>query len=153
MTSNGRGAEEAPDEGPDHHEYPGYSDPIVRWWTGGPPRPVPPPLEINTVPVVATTTVLWFVAFLVLLPFRERMAEAGNGDWVWVCLAAAGLGLLGTWYCVRRDQAIRRDAQRRDDQRRDDQRRAATERTPGTGRQPGSGTGTAGTESSGDQGA
>ena len=74
-----------------------------------PLRPSPPPLEANDVAIVGGGTVLWFVAFLALLPFHSAMARHGRGDWQWICLAGAGLGLIGLWYCRARRDAIARD--------------------------------------------
>ncbi|MFC8454393.1 DUF2530 domain-containing protein [Kitasatospora sp. NPDC057223] len=74
-----------------------------------PLRPSPPPLEANDVAIVGGGTVLWFVAFLALLPFHGTLAEQGRGDWQWICLAGAGLGLIGLWYCRARRDAIARD--------------------------------------------
>jgi hypothetical protein len=77
-----------------------------------PLRPSPPPLEANDVAIVGGGTVLWFVAFLALLPFHSTLAEQGRGDWQWICLAGGGLGLIGLWYCRARRDAIARDRDR-----------------------------------------
>ena len=74
-----------------------------------PLRPSPPPLEANDVAIVGGGTALWFVAFLALLPFHGTLADHGRGDWQWICLAGAGLGLIGLWYCRARRDAIARD--------------------------------------------
>ncbi|WP_457030373.1 DUF2530 domain-containing protein [Kitasatospora sp. P5_F3] len=71
-------------------------------------RPSPPPLEANDVAIVGGGTVLWFVGFLVLLPFKGSLEQHGHGSWPWICLAGAGLGLIGLWYCRARRDAIRR---------------------------------------------
>ncbi|MFF4651737.1 DUF2530 domain-containing protein [Streptomyces sp. NPDC001380] len=71
-------------------------------------RPAPEPLEANDVAIVTGGTVLWFAGFLALLPFRDRLSDAGHGSWPWICLAGAGLGLIGIWYCRARRTAIRR---------------------------------------------
>lgn len=75
-------------------------------------RPEPPDapgqpkqLEVydpDPVPVVAAGTVLWFVAFLVLLALRDRLSDAGEEQWVWRALVGGCLGLVGTALCVRR---------------------------------------------------
>lgn len=66
------------------------------------------PLDVDGVGAVATGTVLWLVALLVLLPFRDRLAEHDASWWLWVCVAGAGLGLLGLPYVIRRRTAYRR---------------------------------------------
>jgi Protein of unknown function (DUF2530) len=77
-----------------------------------PPRAAPPPLEANDVAVVTGGTVVWFVLFLVQLPFYGWFDDHGHTWWIWTCLAGAGLGLIGIWYVRRRRNAMRRDAER-----------------------------------------
>ncbi|KIQ63272.1 membrane protein [Kitasatospora griseola] len=71
-------------------------------------RSAPPPLEANDVAIVGTGTVLWFVAFVVLLPFQGWLSDHGHGNWPWVCLSGGLLGLIGLKYCRARRDAIRR---------------------------------------------
>ncbi|GAA0684616.1 DUF2530 domain-containing protein [Kitasatospora atroaurantiaca] len=73
-----------------------------------PLRPSPPPLEANDVAIVGGGTVLWFLGFLVLLPFDSTLSANGHPYWPWICLAGAGLGLIGLWYCRARRAAIQR---------------------------------------------
>ncbi|CAM5735112.1 hypothetical protein STENM223S_08616 [Streptomyces tendae] len=51
---------------------------------------------------------MWFVLFLVQLPFYGWFDDRGRTWWVWTCLAGGGLGLIGIWYVRRRDAAIKR---------------------------------------------
>jgi len=63
--------------------------------------------------VVATVmggTILWFVLFLVQLPFYGRLDDQGHLWRLWTCLVGTGLGLIGIWYSRGRDAAIQRDA-------------------------------------------
>jgi hypothetical protein len=60
------------------------------------------PVGNDGVRTVAVGTALWVIGFLVLLPFRDALAEHDADWWLWVCVAGAGLGLLGIAYCVRR---------------------------------------------------
>jgi len=71
-------------------------------------RPTPPPLEADTVKIVIIGTALWFVGFLVLLPFRGRLADDGHEVWLWTCLAGGLLGLLGLFLAIRARAAARR---------------------------------------------
>ncbi|MFE4976314.1 DUF2530 domain-containing protein [Kitasatospora sp. NPDC056651] len=73
-----------------------------------PPHPSPPPLEANDVAIVGGGTVLWFVAFVALLPFRSTLSAHGHGTWPWICLSGGLLGLIGLWYCRARRDAIAR---------------------------------------------
>ncbi len=75
-----------------------------------PQRPVPPPLELDPVPVVAGGTALWGLAGIVLLVLHSQARAHGHGDWFAVCAVGFLLGLLGTWFCLRRRRAIARDA-------------------------------------------
>jgi hypothetical protein len=73
-----------------------------------PLRPTPPPLEANDVAIVGGGTVLWFVAFAVLLPFQHTLSAHHHGTWPWICLSGGLLGLIGLWYCRARRAAILR---------------------------------------------
>ncbi len=73
-----------------------------------PSRPAPEPLDVDAVRVVATGTILWFLGFLVLLPFHARLADSGHELWLWTCLAGAGLGLIGLPLCLRQRAAAGR---------------------------------------------
>jgi hypothetical protein len=83
----------------------------VRDVTDGAPSAPPPavkPLDIDGVRTVAVGTALWALALVLLLPFRSRLEDAGNGWWLWTCVAGTGLGLLGLEYTRRRRDAIAR---------------------------------------------
>ncbi len=60
------------------------------------------PLDVDGVRTVGVGIVLFGVAFLALLPFYGRLAEAERTWWLWTCLAGVGLGFLGLEYCRRR---------------------------------------------------
>src|SRR5262249_49470429 len=65
-----------------------------------PVRPAPEPIPVNTVTVMGVGTLLWFIAFcvlLVLLLVRGRAAEAGHSEWRWITLAGWLLGLTGMY--------------------------------------------------------
>lgn len=80
-----------------------------------PLRPAPPPLEANDVAIVGAGTALWFVAFLVLLPFHHALAAHDRGYWQWTCLAGGLLGLIGLWYCRSRRASLERRRAAEDD--------------------------------------
>jgi MFS family permease len=56
---------------------------------------VPPPVQINARRIVAVGTALWFVAFVVLLPFYGWLGDHSHRSWLWTSLAGWLLGLLG----------------------------------------------------------
>jgi MFS family permease len=61
----------------------------------------PPPVQINARRIVAIGTVLWFVAFVVLLPFYGWLGDHGHRIWLWTCLAGWILGLIGSAIMMR----------------------------------------------------
>lgn len=66
-----------------------------------PSRPAPEPLDVSVAAVIVAGTALWFVAFVVLLFFVDRLSDAGNLAWLWTCLAGGLLGLLGLALAIR----------------------------------------------------
>jgi Protein of unknown function (DUF2530) len=60
------------------------------------------PLDVDGTRTVAVGSGLFLVAFLALLPFRERLEASGHFWWLWTCLAGFGLGVVGWDYCRRR---------------------------------------------------
>ena len=73
------------------------------------------PLDVDGTRTVAVGSLLWLVAFVLLLPFYGRLADAGKTWWLWTCLAGFGLGVIGWDYCRRRRnrrQARERSAQK-----------------------------------------
>jgi Protein of unknown function (DUF2530) len=64
------------------------------------------PLELNGIRSVAVGVVLWAIAFVVMLFFRDTLRGNDAEWWLWVPVTGFGLGLLGLVYCHRRWQAI-----------------------------------------------
>jgi hypothetical protein len=60
------------------------------------------PLDVDGVGTVAVGTILWAVAFVLLLPFHGRLEDSGRTWWLWTCVAGFGLGMFGVNYCRRR---------------------------------------------------
>jgi hypothetical protein len=54
-----------------------------------------PAVQVNARRIVAAGTVMWFVAFAVLLPFWSRLGHDHHRIWLWTCLAGGLLGLFG----------------------------------------------------------
>jgi Protein of unknown function (DUF2530) len=79
-------------------------------WMGTPHREAPEPLEGPVVGTVLGGTIIWFVLFLLQLPFYGWYSDHGYAWWIWTCLAGSGLGLIGLWYVRGRDAAIKRAA-------------------------------------------
>jgi hypothetical protein len=63
------------------------------------------PLDVDGVRTVQVGVALWVVGFVALLPFYDRLRDAGHGWMIWTCAAGCGLGLLGLEYCRRRRRA------------------------------------------------
>ena len=74
-----------------------------------PDRRVAPitPLDVDGLRTTAVGTVLWGLAFLLLLPFVGHLHATGHLWMLWTCLAGFGGGLLGWDYCRRRRNAHR----------------------------------------------
>lgn len=86
-------------------------DHIRGWALVQPPRhEAPEPLEGPVVGTAVGGTLIWFVLFLVQVPFYGWFDDHGQAWWVWTCLTGSGLGGIGIWYVRRRDAAIRRAA-------------------------------------------
>lgn len=78
------------------------------------------PLDLDGTWTVAVGTGLFLIAFVVLLPFHDKLEAAGRGWWQWTCLAGFGLGVVGWEYCRRR-----RNHRQARDEARDEAREAA----------------------------
>ena len=72
-----------------------------------PRRPDPAPLPFDGVRTVTIGTVVWFVAFVVMLPFWSRLEDDGRLWWIATAAVGAGLGCLGIVYCRRRSTRLR----------------------------------------------
>lgn len=55
----------------------------------------PEPVEVDSRRVVLIGTALWFVGFVVLLPFYGWLGRHDHRIWLWTCLAGWILGLIG----------------------------------------------------------
>jgi hypothetical protein len=75
-----------------------------------PLREAPEPLEANDVATVMVGTAVWFVLFVVQLPFYGWYSDHGHTWFIWTCLAGGCLGLVGLKYVISRRDAIRRAA-------------------------------------------
>ncbi len=62
------------------------------------------------VATVAGGTAIWFVLFLVQLPFYGWLDDNGHVWWLWTCLFGTALGLFGIWYAKGWEAAVRRKA-------------------------------------------
>jgi MFS family permease len=61
----------------------------------------PPPAQINARRIVAIGTLIWFIGFVVLLPFYGWLGDHGHRIWLWTCLAGWILGLIGSALMMR----------------------------------------------------
>ena len=60
------------------------------------------PMEVNLRLIVAIGTGIFALAFVGLISFHDRLSRAGHGNWPWIALVGAGLGLLGLLMLRRR---------------------------------------------------
>ena len=73
-------------------------------------RPDPQPLETDDRWVVVVGSVIWVVAFAVLLVFfRDDLRRHHTEWWLWSCWVGVALGLYGFRFVTRRQRAIARD--------------------------------------------
>jgi hypothetical protein len=72
------------------------------------PREVAP-IEVDMFKIVVVGTVLYAIAFVVLLPFRTSLGNAGHGRWPWVALSGVVLGLIGLVLTYRRARRLQKD--------------------------------------------
>ena len=68
------------------------------------PRPIDPPM----VPFALGGMAGFAVAGLILLLFRDTLAEHGHENWLWICLAGFLLGFPGTATMIVHDRHRRR---------------------------------------------
>jgi hypothetical protein len=66
-----------------------------------------PPVQMNARRIAAVGTAIWFVAFVVLLPFYGWLGRHGHRIWLWTCLAGWVLGVLG-WLLISRHRRLGR---------------------------------------------
>ena len=69
-----------------------------------PLRPAPEPLDVNASTVIIAGTATFFLAFVLMLFFVERLDDAGQLVWMWTALDGWVLGLLGLWIAVRQQR-------------------------------------------------
>ncbi|NDZ82528.1 DUF2530 domain-containing protein [Streptomyces sp. SID10853] len=108
-------------------------------WT--PVHEAPEPLEGPVVATITGGTIIWFVLFVVQLPFYGWFDDHGHLWWLWTCAAGGALGLVGVWYVRGRDAALKRAAAQADTEQTDaEQTDAAGANTEQTDTGPDSGT-------------
>lgn len=64
------------------------------------------PMEVDLVRIVGIGTILFAMAFSILVPMRASLEHDGHGRWPWIALSGALLGLLGLLYVRRRAQRM-----------------------------------------------
>jgi hypothetical protein len=68
------------------------------WLKDSERKPDPLPAKTDDRKAVLVGIALWLVALAVLLVFLTPLVAGGNGWWLWTCVAALALGLLGLLY-------------------------------------------------------
>jgi uncharacterized membrane protein len=69
-----------------------------------PPKPLDPPM----VPFAVAGIVLWIIAVLIMLPFRDDLAAHGHGNWFGIAVAGALWGIPGLLVMLVHDRNRRR---------------------------------------------
>ena len=68
------------------------------WLKDSERRPDPAPVKTDDRKAVLIGIALWLVALAALLLFIPQLTEAGQGWWLWTCVAGLALGLIGLLY-------------------------------------------------------
>lgn len=68
------------------------------------PKPLDPPM----VPFALVGIGLWVLAVLIMLPFRDELADAGHGNWFRIAVAGALWGIPGLLTMVVHDRNRKR---------------------------------------------
>lgn len=59
-------------------------------------------IDPSGVRMVTVGTIIWAVAFVLLLPFWGKLSSSGHLWWLWTCAAGFGFGVIGIDHCRRR---------------------------------------------------
>lgn len=73
-----------------------------------PQPPAPKPIDPPMVPFALVGMGLWALGAIVLLPFRDRLDDAGHGSWLPICIAGVLWGLPGLATMIVHDRNRRR---------------------------------------------
>lgn len=65
------------------------------------------PLDVDGVAASIVGTIVFFVAFVAMVPFRYNLDVTGRGYWVFVALSGTLIGVLLIAYTVRRRSVYR----------------------------------------------
>jgi hypothetical protein len=84
------------------HRFCGSAQPVGKFYAAHVPVLVTPPaVQMNARRITLFGTAMWFVAFVVLLPFIPWLRSHDHLVWLWTCVAGWILGLLGWAIMVR----------------------------------------------------
>jgi hypothetical protein len=68
------------------------------WLKDSERRPDPAPVKTDDRKAVLVGIVLWIIALAILLVFLTPLTAAGQGWWLWTCVAGLALGVIGILY-------------------------------------------------------
>jgi hypothetical protein len=68
------------------------------------------PLDVDAVRTVQVGTLLWAVALVGCVIFRQQLEDAGRGWWTWACVAGVVLGGIGVIITTQRRRRLARNS-------------------------------------------
>lgn len=68
------------------------------WLKDSERKPDPAPVKTDDRKAILVGIALWIAALAVLLLFLGPLVESGSGWWLWTCVAALVLGIIGLLY-------------------------------------------------------